>query len=174
MTAFVEIVGRQSGARTRGFQSLGNAAKVYARENGYIAPVRQKSATAEGGGTKSYGMVIQVVQRLRREWVPSDDIAETEMRCLPDSKSSGGPALRDALLRADGIGWQRDGKQHDWICGACGNVVGDELHHAMLGDCGGARRSFREVVIERYGDSVDAVRRRRRTSNLAADGLRSS
>ncbi len=40
-----------------------------------------------------YGMVIQVVQRLRLECVPSGLMAETEMRCLPDSKSMGGPVL---------------------------------------------------------------------------------
>jgi len=55
-------------------------------------PPRRDRPQRAAVGTKSYGMLIQVVQRLPRECVPSGDIAETEMRCLPDSKSSGGLA----------------------------------------------------------------------------------
>ena len=39
---------------------------------------------------KSYGIVIHVVQRFFLECVPLGAMAETETRCLPDSKSSSG------------------------------------------------------------------------------------
>ena len=57
------------------------------------ARVRCSGTCEKSEPWRRYGMVIQVVQRLRRECVPSGDMAETEMRCLPDSKSSGGLAF---------------------------------------------------------------------------------
>ena len=133
------------------------------------------SCSSAGGfclsALRRYGMVIQVVHRVALGVRAVGAHGRDGNEMLAGFKIERRSGLGDAFHQANGLRRQRNRKQHRGIFRAGGNVVGDELHHAMRGDFCRARGRLAKIVIERDGDRhMRAVRggRRRRALGMAA------
>ena len=119
-----------------------------------------KKRRRQTASLKYYGTVIQVVQTLFLDCLPSGPCAVTEMRCLPDSKSSFGlvpviPGTAPTGFAGSGIGNRNE------ACFAPAEIsYADKLLDAILGNFLGAGGSHPEIVVECNRDGVLAVRSR--------------